>query len=347
MKTLLGRVLLGCALLTIAVKSLATTADESLSQLYKQAKAAGQSQVVIYLPYGNLQPVWDAFAQAWPGITVRPAVISGGGAPLLARIRAEATSGNYTGDVVISGLGDIHTLQQEHRLEKDVPPQAASLPEQYKDSAGYYQIPFNTLFTLVYNPNLIKPEQLPQTFDEAVSQKSQGHFGYARFTGAAAPDLAGSVLFWNNAVSDEQLKQIKANGREVPTAIALLTNIAQGRLAYGLWAPTQNVKKIQQDGAPLAIHLLKDSAVLMGPGMAMLNHAPNKAAAQLLRGWLLSDAGQRALGELASSYGTQPGAPVPPGLPDVSDYAFKTIPLSHWEETLRAFRSHTQAIWGN
>jgi len=319
---------------------------DALKALYDQARAARQTQVVVYTPYGNLQPVWNKFAGTYPGITVQPAVISGGGAPLLARTRAEAASGNYIGDIVLSGLGDINTLIAEDRLERDEPPQAATLDAQFKDPAGRYQIPFHTLFTIVYNPNLIKESELPASFDEAIGSKWAGRYGHARFTGAAAPDLVGTILSYNNALTDDQLRQLKANAQVSPTAIALLTNVAQGRVAFGLWGPTQNVRRLQQDGAPLKIHFLPDSAVVMGPGLALLKNAPNQHAARLLKAWLLSEAGQAALGQEASSYGTQPTAPTPEGLPDIGGYRFKGVPLAEYDAALKAFRERTVAIWG-
>lgn len=353
MKKPISQLIAATAMAAIAaMATVATTAQAAdnggaaLKALYEKAKAAGQSQVVVYTPYGNLQPVWDEFSKTFPGIVVQPAVISGGGAPLLARTRAEATSGNHIGDLVISGLGDINTLIAEQRLQPDTPAQAATLPPQFKDAAGFYQIPFNTLFTVVYNPTLVKEADLPKSFDEAIGAKWAGKYGHARFSGAAAPDLVGTVLSYNNAISDDQLKQIKANGQVVPTAIALLTNVAQGRLAFGLWGPTQNVRQLQSDGAPLKVHFLPDSAAIMGPGLSLLKNAPHADAARLLKAWMLTDEGQAALGEKASSYGTQPTAPTPPGLPSIAGYRFKSVPLADFDATLKAFRTRTLAVWG-
>jgi iron(III) transport system substrate-binding protein len=334
------------ALLGASTSVHAADGAAELKSLYEQAKKSGESQVVLYTPYGNLQPVWDEFTKAYPGIVVQPAVISGGGAPLLARTRAEAASGNHVGDIVLSGLGDINTLIHENRVEKNEPAQSATLAAQYKGVDGLYQIPFNTLFTIVYNPNLIKEADLPKTLDEAIGPKWAGKYGIAKYTGAAAPDLVGTVLSYNNAITDNQLRQIKQNAQIVPTAITVLTNVAQGRLVFGLWGPTQNVRQLQSDGAPIKVHLLADSAVIQGPGISLIKNAPHPAAAKLLKGWLLSDGGQKALGEKASSYGTQPNAPVPPGLPDLKAYTFKTVPLANFEDTLKAFRARTLAIWG-
>lgn len=327
----------------LSLTAAAAQAD-SLDSLYAKAKQAGETQVVLYTPYGHLQSVFDAFAQAYPGIAVQPAVISGGGAPLVGRIAAEAASGNHAGDLVLSGMGDIATLTADGRLEPDTPDEAAALDPQYKDANGLFQVPFTTLFTLVYNTTLLKEEQLPKTLDEAVGKGWAGRFGYTRYTGAAAPDLVGATLAHNDAITDEQLKAIKANGQVAPTAAQLLTHVAQGRVAFGLWGPTQNVGNLQRDGAPIKVKYLADSAVTFGPGLSLLRKAPHPNAARLFKGWLLGTAGQTALTR-ASSYGTRAGAPVPPDLPALEGYRFTSIPLAQWEAQVKSFRARTQAIF--
>ncbi len=329
-----------------ATLSLATAAAhaESLDALYAKAKQAGETQVVLYTPYGHLQSVFDTFSQAYPGVTVQPAVISGGGAPLVGRITAEAASGNRIGDLVLSGMGDIATLVADGRITPDIPDEAAAIDAQYKDPQGRFQVPFTTLFTLVYNTTLVKDDQLPRTLDEAIGKGWAGKFGYTRYTGAAAPDLVGATLAFNGAITDDQLKAIKANGQVAPTAAQLLSHIAQGRVAFGLWGPTQNVQNLQRDGAPIKVRYLQDSAVVFGPGLSLIDKAPRPNAARLFKGWLLGSAGQTALTK-ASSYGTRPDAPVPPDLPKLEGYRFKAVPLAEWETQVKGFRARTQAIF--
>lgn len=333
-------------MLAIGAQQAGAASTTDFNALYSQARQAGETQVVVYTPYGNLQPVWDAFAKRFNGLTVQTAVISGGGAPLLARVRAERNSAQHIGDLVLSGLGDINVLIHENSLERDVPAETATLPSGFVDPSGLFQVPFNTLFTIVYNPALIQEKDLPRSLDEAIGAKWSGKFGYTRYTGAAAPDLVGTVLSYNNAISDQQLRQIKTNGQVSPTAVMLLGNVAQGRVVFGLWGPTQNVKALQDDGAPIKVHLLTDSAVIFGPGLSLLKDAPHPHAARLLKAWLYSQEGQAALTRSASVYGTQPNAPIPPGLPSLGSYHFKPVPLPDFEATLAAFRKRAIAVFG-
>ncbi|WP_158401921.1 ABC transporter substrate-binding protein [Celeribacter indicus] len=320
------------------------SAETELSTLYDAAKAAGETEVVIYTPYGNHQPLWDAFAAAYPAIT--PTVVVTTGAPLFARLEAERTTGAYAGDLLFSNLSTVTVLQRDGYLQPDEPSTVAGLPDRYREPGGHFQIPFLNLFTVVYNTRLVTEEDLPSTLDEVLADRWKGKITYGQVTGTGATDFNLAILDHNQALTQEQLERIHANAVPAESNAAALQYVAQGRALFDLWTPTQSAVPLIEDGAPLGIRLLEDSSGVWGPGLGLLEGAPHPNAARLLKAWLYTPEAQALFASETNSYGTLPGTPGPETLPDIGYYSFEDIPADRAAEILAAFRSKAGAIWG-
>lgn len=317
---------------------------DDLSSLYDAAKAAGEKEVVIYTPYGNHQPLWDAFAATFPGIT--PTVVVTTGAPLFAKLEAERATGSHAADLLFSNLSTVTVLQKQGYLTPDVPVTAAALPDRYKEPGGFFQVPFLNLFTLVYNTRLVPEAELPKTLDEVLDDRWKGRITYGQVTGTGATDFNLATLDHNGALTAEQLAKIHANAVHSESNAAAIQQVAQGRAVFDLWAPTQSVVPVIADGAPLAILPLADSSLVWGPGFALLEGAPHQSAAKLLKAWIYTPDAQKLYAEHTNSYGTLPGTSKPEALPEITGYAFHDIPADQAAAILGDFRKRAGAVWG-
>lgn len=342
-----GFQLIAAAVVAIALSAaapVASASDKGLKQLYAKAKAANETVVNIYSPYGNFQPLWDIFQQEYPGITVRHTMLLG--PRLISRISAEVTSGNIQADMVMNGITDVGALAAQKRLAADVPPNVAELDPQFKDPNGLFQIPFRNLFTVVYNTQVLKRSELPKTLPELFSGKWAGKFGYAEFVGAGAIDICVATAAYNGAFKDAWLQDIKKDGKAAPSNTELVSWVAQRRVELAIYAPTQVMFTLRKDGAPLDAIYMPDSSIMFGPGAALIAGGPHPNATRLLKAWLFTPEAQKALATKVASYGTMPNAPVPTGLPQITGYHFKNLPLSKAQQILSAYAAKTAAIFG-
>ncbi|ATN36860.1 hypothetical protein ACO34A_24090 (plasmid) [Rhizobium sp. ACO-34A] len=332
----------GLVLLAITGASAAQVPAE-LVPLYGKAKTAGAREVVVYTPYGNHDPLWKAFNEDFPEFSVNAVVITG--APLATRLQAEKATGNHAGDIVIGNASATIAYKELGYLDADTPPTVGTLPARFKDPEGYFQIPFTNLFTLIYNTRLVAEADVPRTLDEILSDKWKGKFTYGRVRGTGATDTALATLDYNGALTPQQLRLIHDNSVESDGNGPAIQAVAQGRLPFDLWAPTQSVVPLQKDGAPLGIRFLEDSSIVFGPGVALLAGSPNRDAAKLLKAWLYTPRAQAIYAAATNSYGTIPGTPLPAGLPSVDTYRFKDIPAAEANTYLHNFQKKTQPIW--
>ncbi|RZI94996.1 MAG: hypothetical protein EOO67_03535, partial [Microbacterium sp.] len=95
--------------------------QEALQTLYDEAIAAGEKEVVIYGPsVGDaLQPMWDIFAERFPGIEVVGVPIFG--ADLDARLTQEFASTNREGDLIYTGVADVLSADAREWVEPGLP----------------------------------------------------------------------------------------------------------------------------------------------------------------------------------------------------------------------------------
>ncbi|WP_142627681.1 extracellular solute-binding protein [Rhizobium sp. P007] len=332
--------------LSLAAHMAAVAAEPAaeLKALYEAARTAGETDVVVYTPYGNHQPIWDAFAQAFPGI--RPTVVVTTGAPLFAKLEAERTTGKFAGDLLFSNLTTVTLLQKQDYFVPDVPSTIAALPERYKEPGGYFQVPFLNLFTVVYNTRLVPENKLPKTLDDVLADEWKGKITFGQVNGTGATDFNLATLRYNNAITEAQLRKVHENAVPAESNAAAIQLVAQGRALFDLWTPTQSVVPLQNDGAPLGIALLEDSAAVWGPGFGLLANAPHPNAARLLKAWIYTPEAQSLFALHTNSYGTLPGTPKPEKLPGIDYYTFKDIPAAQASEVIGAYRKVAGAIWG-
>jgi iron(III) transport system substrate-binding protein len=327
-----------------AAASRADTDQATLKDLYDRTKAAGETELNIYTAYPNFQPLWDAFMKDYPTLKISTTIVFG--APMFSRIAAEVASGNHAGDVSMSAFTDQEGLAKDGRVEAYVPPTSKGLAPEFAGAGGFYQIPFRNLFTLVYNANLVHDNEVPRSIGDILAPKWKGKVTFTKPGGTNIVDVCLTTLDYNHTLSDAQLQTLHANTEAAPNNTTVLANVAQGRFAIGLFAPSHSVPPLQKDGAPIKIAFLADSSVMVGPGISLLKTAPHSHAAKLLIAWLFSTRGQQMLAQLESSYGTMPGAPAPPNFPAITTYHLKDIPRTQADALIADDDHKTQALWG-
>jgi iron(III) transport system substrate-binding protein len=261
------------------------------------------------------------------------------------RLASEDSSGNHIGDVVLTGYSELSELVRQQRLQKDIPATSAGLPEQYLDPAGYFQLPWVNAFTVGYNTQKLKPEEVPDTWAKILDPQRKNTFAHVRFYGASPFDAAVILLQEAHKLSDADLQTLHDNAQVADNPGTLISNLAQGRTSFVLWAPAQGLARMRDGGAPIGLAFPKDVAILYGPGVALIKHAPHPAAAQLFKNWLFTPTAQAIIAHREYAYGTVPGSPAPEGFPDINTFKQTFIPYDQVNAYFDRYRSKTAAIW--
>jgi iron(III) transport system substrate-binding protein len=162
-----------------------------------------------------------------------------------------------------------------------------------------------TLALVIYNTDLLKPEQAPKSFDDLLDPKYRGRI--------AAPRTPSPFAYMTYAVGQEKgtrfltalMKQ--QNARMLPTFPDVRTRVITGEFALGFGIDAINE---QRKGAPVA-HAPVDPLVLMPWALWLLKDSQRPNAAKLFAYWLGTSHGQKTLVDIHGlSMVTSEGSPM-------------------------------------
>lgn len=215
---------------------------------------------------------------------------------LVQRALAEARAGQHGVDVYEGSGPGLEILHREGLLEKFYSPAFADIPPQAFPRHGYYA-PDNLLFTVMgYNTRLVKPEDLPRSYEDLLQPKWSGKIG-----------LEASNVAWFAAVAKAMgeekglayFQKLAAMRPQVRSGHTLMTElVAAGEIPLVLTLYNQAVDKMKEKGAPIDWRPLAP-AFGRADGIAVTKRAPHPHAALLFADFVLSPEGQRIIKERA------------------------------------------------
>ena len=209
---------------------------------------------------------------------------------LVQRALAEARAGQLAADAFEGSGPGLEILHQEGVLEQFYSPAFADIPREAFPRHGYYA-PDNLLFTVMgYNTKLVKPDDVPATYQDLLAPKWRGKLG-----------IESSNVAWFAAVTKAMgeenglayFRSLAATGPQIRSGHTLLTElVAAGEIPIALTVYNQAVDKLKEKGAPIAWKALQP-AFGRADGIAVAKTAPHPHAALLFADFVLSPEGQR------------------------------------------------------
>jgi iron(III) transport system substrate-binding protein len=151
-----------------------------------------------------------------------------------------------------------------------------------------------TVFTAGYNTKLLKPDDLPRSYED---------FADPKWKGKISMEITDYDWFWSlnqyyldkgktQAELDDMWNKIVANARVVKGHTAQVDLLAPGQFAATLSSFTQSIDRAVEKKAPVAWdspHGPVEPLVINFVGGAVAKHAPHPAAAMLFLDFTLSD----------------------------------------------------------
>jgi iron(III) transport system substrate-binding protein len=227
----------------------------------------------------------------------------------------------------IGAIGDVGLLA-------DLAPDILGLvSEAYRDADGRWVGVTARIRVLVYNPDLVSEDELPQSVFALVGPEWNGRLGIAPGNASfiafvSAMELAEgpeATLAWLEGIASNGVRTYDGNGAIVDAVIA-------GDLDAGLVNHYYLLQRIADQGEVSAVnHFLAPGdpgALVMATGAGVLAPSDNQEAANEFIRHLLSPESQEHFAVNLFEYGLIEGAPTPEGQVPLADLAGPDINLS-------------------
>ncbi|HYF19335.1 MAG TPA: extracellular solute-binding protein [Ramlibacter sp.] len=259
-------------------------------ELVKAAQAEGQVMLYSSEDESTQRATLAAFEKKYG---IKGSFIRFPTGPLMQRFNTEHDGGKVQADVVSVSS----PIPFETRADRFLPltpqaiPNLAQWPrEQVK---GTYLNHTMDIVALVYNTELLKPEEVPKTWADLANPKWKGKFLLTD------PQVADNYMGWLDAVERSQgtdlLRKIATQNYKVTQSGASgVQMVAAG--AYLFNAPTFTAfsRTLIEKKAPIAIQYLQQPTVISARSLGIAAKAPHPNAARLLVNWMLSEEGVRS-----------------------------------------------------
>jgi iron(III) transport system substrate-binding protein len=210
------------------------------------------------------------------------------------RALTEWRAGKPGFDVVEGNRGVQLIMKQEGLFTKFVPPASEKFPAQVKEKDGLIT-PWRVLpISILYNTDMVKPAELPKTFDDLLQPKWMGKI--------AMPDptrhTTTAQFLWNleKFKKEKWLDLVRGLAKQKPVLVDSLapvtTAVIKGEAVLGI----TYVKYVKQYKGP--VHYVLMDQYLADPNyMSVGVKAPNSNAAKLYVDYACSTEGQKHIAE--------------------------------------------------
>ena len=263
--------------------------ENRLQKLIEGAKKEGELSVYGAMPTRDLKALVDAFSKKYG---IKATIWRSSSENVVQRIVTEARSGRFTVDFLQNNAPAMAALQREKLLQQVHSPYHGDLipyaVPAHKDWVGLYVL----AFVQAYNTNMVKKDELPQSFQDLLDPKWNGRLGIE----TDDPHWFAYVL--QSLGQEKGIKLFKdivaTNGMSVRKGHTLLANlVASGEIPLSLTVYSYKAAQLKRNGAPVD-WIVIPPAIAQFTSIGMLKKAPHPHAAMLFYDFMLSD-GQKIL----------------------------------------------------
>jgi iron(III) transport system substrate-binding protein len=260
---------------------------DRLQRLVDGAKREGELTIYTSAQASDLGPVVDAFKKKY-GIEV--SLWRAGSEAVLNRALQETRAGRFTVDVVETNGPELESLHREQVLQVVKSPHHADLIAPAIRPHGEWVGTRLNVFVQAYNTNLVKKEELPQTWEALADPKWKGKLGIE----AEDSDwLAGVSSEIGAERAERTFRQIaQRNGVSLRKGHTLLTQlVVSGEVPLALTVYNYKAEQLRAEGAPIDWFTI-GNAIARPNGVGVARRAPHPHAAVLFYDFELSEEGQ-------------------------------------------------------
>jgi len=253
------------------------------------AKKEGSVMVYTSLNTKDSVPITEVFEKKY-GVKVE--LWRSSSEKVLQRAVTEARAGRYAVDAFELNGPELEAMWREGLLDRFYSPQAKNMPPQAFAKSGAYVADRFNFFTIAYNTKLVKPDEVPNSYEDLLKPGWVGRIGIE----ASDTDWFGSIV---HAMGEQKglaffrkLAQMKPQMRTGHTLMAELVSSGEIPLAATIY--NHNAERLKVKGAPIEWKALTPTFGRPN-GVAVAKRAEHPNAALLFADFMLSLEGQRLI----------------------------------------------------
>jgi iron(III) transport system substrate-binding protein len=261
------------------------------ARLLEGARKEGRLSLYTSLNTKDSGPITEAFEKA---TGVKVLLWRSSSEKVLQRAVTEARAGRFAFDVLETNGPEMEALYREKLLVEFHSPHFKDLPPAAFPKHRHYVADRFNFFTIGYNTNLIKPGEVPNSYEDLAHPRFAGKVGIE----AGDTDWFGAIVKYMGEEKGlaffRKLAESKPQIRSGHTLMAEL--VSSGELPLAATIYNHNIERLAVRGAPVKWKALTPTFARPN-AIGVVPRAPNPHAALLFTDFMLSPQGQQLLKE--------------------------------------------------
>jgi iron(III) transport system substrate-binding protein len=264
------------------------------AELYE--KVGKEGKVVLYSCPGReyVEPLVKELERIYPGIKIETTY--GKGSQLEEKIRSEARAGRPVADLFSCGWNSLHRFGAEGYLGQYVSPELKHFPASAVDKSGM-KLPHSAhVYGIVINTRMVGVEDV-RSWADLANPKWKGKLA------VQDPRRGGGFSWFVQTLMDPALGEsyVRKMGQQKiffgRTNDLVQSMLVRGEYAIHIAGTEERAAQEAEKGAPLKFIKPRDGAFYTRIGFSMVKNAPHPNATKLYIDFVLSEKGQKLLGE--------------------------------------------------
>jgi len=260
-------------------------------RLVEGAKKEGKVVVYTSLNTKDSIPITQTFEKKY-GVKVE--LWRSSSEKVLQRALTEARAGRHTVDAFELNGPELEAIYREGLLEEFWSPHFKTLPPAAFAKHRHYVADRFNFFTIAYNTRLVKPEEVPNSYEDLAHPRWTGRIGIE----ASDEDWFGSIV---KHMGEEKglalFRKIAAQKPQIRTGHTLMAElVSSGEIPLAATIYNHNAERLLVNGAPIKWKALNPTFGRPN-GVAVSKRSERPHAALLFVDFMLSPEGQNLLKE--------------------------------------------------
>lgn len=261
-------------------------------KLLAGARKEGVVNIYTSLNTRDSGPITQAFEKKYG---IKTSLWRSGSEKVLQRAVTEARSGRFACDVLETNGPEMEALYREKLLAEFHSPHFKDLPPAAFPKHRHYVADRFNFFVIGYNTKLVKPEEVPNSYQDLAHPRFAGRVGIE----SGDTDWFAAIV---QALGEEKglalFRQLAQNKPQMRTGHTLLAELlSSGEIPLAATIYNHNIEKMTLRGAPVKWKAL-DPTFGRPNAVGVTARAQNPHAALLFADFLLSSEGQTMLRDL-------------------------------------------------
>ncbi len=255
------------------------------------AEGRREGQVAIYtsLNLKDSVPITEAFEKR-TGIKVQ--LWRASSEKVVQRGVTEARAGRFTPDIFETNGPEMEELYREKLMEEFYSPHFTDLPAAAFPRHRHWVADRFNFFTIGYNTNLVKPEEVPRSYEDLLLPRWAGKVG---IEGSDVDWFASMVKYMGEAKGLDFFRRLAATRPQIRTGHTLMVELlASGEFPIAAAVYNHAVERLAAKGAPVRWKAVEPTFGRPN-AIGVAKRAPHPHAALAFADFMLSREGQEIL----------------------------------------------------